>query len=340
MSRLRRIGPVLGLIVLAPFVGEFLLGNLTAGDFALGVLLAPLYGCGALLVRELGRRAAGWPTMICLAAAYALIEEGPVDQLLWNDAYAGHDYLSGPSFVPALGMSVELTQSILALHTVWSICVPIALVETLVPGRRARPWLGRTGLIVTAAVHALGAVLVFWGNYAEERFLASPAQLAGIGVVIAALVAAGFGLRARALPRLEGRAPPARIAGAAALAGTSAYWAPLVLVTAEWYEWAGVAVWLVIAVVGGVLVSRWSRRAGWDQRHRFALAAGATLTYVWTAFPLRPEAGGPLGADLVSNAVFGGVAVALLLWAGRVAVRFPAAEDPIVPGRSGPEAVP
>jgi hypothetical protein len=331
MSRLRRIGPVCGLIVLAPFVGEFLLGNLTAGDFALGVVLAPLYGCGALLVRELGRRAAGWPTMICLAAAYALIEEGPVDQLLWNDTYAGHDYLSGPSYIPALGMSVELTQSVLALHTVWSICVPIAIVETLVPGRRTRPWLTRTGLIVTAAVYALGAGLVFWGNYAEERFLASPGQLAGIGVVIAALVAAGFGLRTRALPPLEGRAPPARGAGIAALAGTSAYWAPLVLVTAEWYEWAGVVVWLVVAAAGGVLVSRWSRRAGWDQRHRFALAAGAALTYVWTAFPLRPEAGGPLGTDLLSNAVFGGVAVALLLWAGRVAARHPAAADPTGP---------
>ena len=86
---------------LAPFVGEFLLGNLTLADPWLGLLLAPLYGCGALLVRELGRRGAGgWPRMLLLAAAYALIEEGPVDQLLWNDSYAGENLLSGDSFIP------------------------------------------------------------------------------------------------------------------------------------------------------------------------------------------------------------------------------------------------
>ncbi len=36
-------------------------------------------------------------------------------------------------------MSVELPQAILALHTVWSILVPIALVETCAPKRRTEP---------------------------------------------------------------------------------------------------------------------------------------------------------------------------------------------------------
>ena len=86
---MRRVAPAIGLFLLAPFVGEFLLGNLTLGELGLGILLAPLYGCGALLVREVARRTGrGWPTMALLAAAYALIEEGPVDQLLWNDSYA------------------------------------------------------------------------------------------------------------------------------------------------------------------------------------------------------------------------------------------------------------
>jgi hypothetical protein len=42
-------------------------------------------------------------------------------------------------------MSVELTLTIFALHTVWSICVPIAIVGAFVPHRRAEPWLGRVG---------------------------------------------------------------------------------------------------------------------------------------------------------------------------------------------------
>ncbi|MQA83160.1 MAG: DUF998 domain-containing protein [Streptosporangiales bacterium] len=322
MAALRRLGPALGLFLLAPFVGEFLLGNLTVRELAFAPLLAPLYGCGALLVRELTRRSGGgWPTIVMLAAAYALIEEGPVDQLLWNDSYAGHDYLHGDSYLPALGMSVELTQTILALHTVWSICVPIAIVETFVPDRRTTPWLGRTGLTITGVLYVLGAVLVFWGNYTVERFVASPAQLAGIGVVILALVVLAFGVRSRRLPSVGGVAPPARLVGAASLAATSVYWGPAVLVTAGWYEWIGVAVWFLVAAVAVLLVSRWSRQRGWDHRHRFALAAGAALTYVWTAFPLRPEGGGSLTIDLVSNAAFGAVAIIVLVLAGRVAAR-------------------
>jgi hypothetical protein len=259
----RRLGPVFGLFFVAPFVGEFLLGNLTLADPWLGLLLAPLYGCGALLVRELGRRGGGgWPSMVLLAAAYALIEEGPVDQLLWNDSYAGQDLLSGDSFIPAIGMSVELTLTILALHGVWSICVPIAIVEAFVPQHRTEPWLGRLGLSVAGALYALGAGLVFWGNYYEERFLASPGQLAGIGAVIVALVAAAYAIKDRQLPRLSASAPPPWIVGVTGLLLTSAWWGPAVLVTAGWYEWVGVAIWVLAVTVGVVLVSRWSRQTG------------------------------------------------------------------------------
>ena len=122
-----------------------------------------------------------------------------------------------------------------------------------------------------------------------------------------------------------------------ALAGTSAYWGPAVLVGAERYEWAGVAVWCVVAVLGVTVVTRWSHQDGWDQRHRFALAAGATLTYVWTAFPVRPDVAAPLAVDLVSNAVFGGVAVTILVFAARMAARSVAVPAPV---RSDHESIP
>ncbi|MEI5101111.1 DUF998 domain-containing protein [Streptomyces sp. PmtG] len=311
--------PVLALFLLAPFVGEFLLGNLTVSQLGLGVVLAPLYGCGALLVRETARRTGGgWPAIGLLAAAYALMEEGPVDQLLWNDSYAGQDLLHGPSYVPALGTSVELVQAVLALHTVWSVCVPIALVEACVPARRTTPWLGRRGYVITGVVYALGAALVFWGNYAEEHFLASPAQLALCGAVIAALVVLAT-RRRRPRPRVSGTAPAPWRVGAAALAATSLYWGPAVLLTDDWFEWPGVVVWCAVAVVGVCAVGRWSRHEGWGARHVCALAGGALLTYVWAAFPVRPEDGGSLTADLVSNAVCAALALAVLARAVRSA---------------------
>ncbi|QDQ15677.1 DUF998 domain-containing protein [Streptomyces spectabilis] len=325
-------GPVLALFLLAPFVGEFLLGNLTVPELGLGVLLAPLYGCGALLVREAARRTGGgWPVIALLAAAYALIEEGPVDQLLWNDSYAGQDLLHGPSYVPGLGTGVELVQAVLALHTVWSVCVPIALVEACVPARRTTPWLGRRGLVVTAVAYVLGAALVFWGNYAEEHFLASPAQLALCGAVVVGLVVLALRLARRgARPPVAGSAPAPWRVGAAALAGTSLYWGPSVLLTADWFEWIGVALWCAVAGFGVRAVGRWSRQEGWGARHVCALAAGALLTYVRAAFPVRPESGGSLTADLVSNAVCGALALTVLARAVRTA-RLAESERPMTP---------
>jgi len=269
----RRIAPALGLFVLAPFVGELLLGNLAISEFDLALLLAPLYGGGALLIRETARRAGrGWPTIVLLAAAYALVEEGPVDQLIWNHSYAGHDYLTGPSFVPPLGTSVEAVQSILALHTIWSICVPIALVETL---SRRGPWLRARGLVFFGLLFLAGSAFVFFGNYSEEHFMARWWQVAYVGVAILLLIV--FAFRVRLAGELPGAAPSPLVVCLASLVTTSAYWGSVTLIGADWFEWVGVAIWCVVVALGIVLVTRWSRQAGWDQRHRFALAAGAVL---------------------------------------------------------------
>jgi hypothetical protein len=91
---------------------------------------------------------------------------------------------------------------------------------------------------------------------------------------------------------------------------TSAWWGPEVLVTPDWYEWINVVVWCAAAIIGLVLIVRWSRREGWDQRHRLALAAGATATYIWVGFPVPPTTGGAF--DTFSNALFAAIAVAIL----------------------------
>jgi hypothetical protein len=76
---LRRVAPALGLFFLSPLVGEFLLGNVSIDALPIGLTMAPMYGGGAVLIREVARRAGkGWPTMILLALAFGAIEEGLV----------------------------------------------------------------------------------------------------------------------------------------------------------------------------------------------------------------------------------------------------------------------
>ncbi len=68
------------LALLSPIMAEMLSGSSPPLEFFAGlgfVFLIPLYGGGALLVRELTIRwDKGWATVIALGAAYGIIEEG------------------------------------------------------------------------------------------------------------------------------------------------------------------------------------------------------------------------------------------------------------------------
>jgi hypothetical protein len=95
----------LALLLLAPWVGEFLLGNISIRRFPALIILTLLYGCGALLIREVTRRTRrGWLTILLLGAAYGIIEAGIVDQSMFNPSFEGWDF-QAVTPVPALGIS-------------------------------------------------------------------------------------------------------------------------------------------------------------------------------------------------------------------------------------------
>src|SRR3954447_5423673 len=85
-----RVLPAFTLFLVAPLVAEFLLGNLPITWLFTLVLLAPMYGGGALLIREVVRRSGrGLGAMLVLGVAYGLVEEGLVTQSLFNPGYVG-----------------------------------------------------------------------------------------------------------------------------------------------------------------------------------------------------------------------------------------------------------
>ena len=85
--------PVLALLVLSPIGAELLAAyNDTTGRplALLGnlVFFAALYGCPALLIRELARRTGrGWPAILLLSAAAGLLQAGVLDQSLFSESY-------------------------------------------------------------------------------------------------------------------------------------------------------------------------------------------------------------------------------------------------------------
>jgi hypothetical protein len=294
---------VAGLFLLAPLVGEYLLGNVSIVDLPALPVLALLYGSGAILVRELARRTGrGWPAMLCLGLAYGLLEAGPIDQTLFNPP--GVDG-AGATYLPAVGLSAANALAFVVGHAVWSIGVPIAVVEALARGRRTTPWLGRAGLWITGVLYLLGAVLVFRHMERAEQFLAPLPWRLGAAVVAAGLAGLAFAIARRPRPPAERPAPSPRLVGLVAFA-----LATLFFLKSE--SWAGTAFGVLVAVTAAALVARWSRRAGWGQRHRLALAGGALLTYAWGGFLLSFLLGRTDPVHYLGNALLAAAAVALL----------------------------
>ncbi|MCK9317036.1 hypothetical protein [Methanoculleus sp.] len=297
-----------------------MLGNLAITMLPVLIVMAPMYGGGALLIREVVRRTGrSWPGMIVLALAYAVLEEGIITQSLFNPGYLGENLLDY-GFLPSPGIALPWTLYVLTLHTVWSISVPIALVETLFPERRTIPWLGRPGLVITGILFAAGSIAIAAATLSTEAFVAPVPQLAAAVVIIIALIVAAFSLPpALHRPASTRPAPNAWTVGAFALAAGSIFMLTtiftLTLRLSPW--WTPVALFLLLdaAVIAAVL--SWSGRQGWGDRHRLALAGGALLTYAWYAFPQPSVFLGNSAIDLIGNAVFAAGAILLIAVAAR-----------------------
>jgi hypothetical protein len=310
---MRRVAPAIALYFLSPLVAEFLLGDFTVTMLPLLLLLGPMYGGGALLIREVVRRTGrGWPSIVLLALAYGIVEEAVTTESLFDPDYA-HAHLLDHGYLPALGIAVPWTIFVLTLHVVWSISTPIALTEGLVPARRTTPWLRTPGLVIAAVLFVIGAAGTIAGSYANDHFVAPWPRLL-IAIVIAVAVAVTALRLPRAADRTTGGAPapsPWLALAVALVAGG------LFMAIRELPTWPAVAVGLVdlAAIAGTVLL--WSRRAGWNERHLLALASAALLTYAGHAFFTTPlEGGGPVITP-VSHAVFALAALALIAVAAR-----------------------
>ncbi|WP_433430811.1 hypothetical protein [Nonomuraea sp. CA-141351] len=319
-----RVAPAIGLFLLAPMDAEFLMGNMAVTNVAVVLGTIPLYGAGALFIREAARRTGrGWPAILAFGLAYGMFEEAFLTQTLWDENWANVRILDY-GYMPALGTAPPWIMFMAGVHTIWSISVPIAITETLAGSRRTTPWLGKRGFLAVGVIFALYFAGGAAATAAGKGLLTGPAQFIGAAVVVAALVVLGLRLR-RSAPTVEGRAPgPWAVFAFALVAG-----AIFVLLYAvdptglsPWLAipipaWGSVLIYLALFATVGLLVRRWSHRSNWSDAHRLALAAGAMLTYAWHSFPWKVIVPASQAADLTSNAIMTVGAVVLLLIASR-----------------------
>lgn len=272
------------------------------------MLLLPIYGGGALLIREVTRRTGrGWPTIFLLAAAYGVIEAGLADQSLFNPSF----FDAAPEKVapiPLLGISAYDTLTCVVGHAIWSISVPIAIVEMLTPARNRTPWLGKTGLAITGFLYLIGCAIVFSFIYAEEKFIASPAQLMGAGAVTLVLIVVAFSLKkkTRLTVLSSGTLIKPWMLGIGSFVAASLFFA-------KPESWAGVIMGVIILCVAWLLVRHWSSHQGWRIQHQFALVAGAVLTYAWGGFTVTWFLWPDNSIAWIGNVLFALIAIALLI---------------------------
>jgi hypothetical protein len=316
----RSIAAAIGLFFLAPFIAEYLLGDLPITLLVALVLMAPMYGGGALLIRELVRRAGrGWPSIFLLAIAYGILEEAFTTQSLFNPNYLGRNFhLLDPAYIPALGIGAWWTIFVLTLHVAWSICTSIALAEALVPSRSTTPWLGPVGLSIATLLFVIGAVVMTRMSYAKDHYLASHMQFISVAILIVVLAVAAF-----LLPRDEPATAPGSVSnpwltGLIALALASG----ILLVQQNWNWWAALAIFALDAVAL-ILIFLWSKRTAWSPLHKLALAAGAALAYGWHSFTKPPLVGNvSTTVGLMGDAIFTLTVVVLIALAALRNTRF------------------
>lgn len=285
---LKRAAPAFLLIFLSPLVAEYLCGSMGMAQMSALPVLILLYGGGALLIREMARRSGrGYGTILLLALAYGILEEGIWDQSLFNPHFNGL-HLLDYGFVPQIGLAVPFTLFVLTIHVVWSITVPVALAE-LLSGHPAEPWLNRPGLVVTMLVYLAGGILILYYSVKMQHFMAAPAQVAASVTAAMLCIFLAFLLPS---PNRNSHAKvlPSWCVALLSFVASSAF----ILLYAQGPKilaqlWPLIALGMLVLILGGLWWGgRIRSQAQWTDTHSFALAGGALLTYVWLGFLNEP----------------------------------------------------
>lgn len=303
---------VVVLFLLAPALAELLTGSAPPVEFlspAAFTLLVTLYGSGAILVRELRVRwkKGYWPTVFVLGAAYGIIEEGLTCKSFFSPTWQDLGILgvygrwAGVNWIWSLDLTV--------FHTVFSIAIPIFIVELLFPEQRETRWLGRLGM--TAFWLLLVAVTAF-------GFLAFPYHPSFLHVLLTIGVVVTLFLLARLLPTQQPTPKQGwllwpicfTIAGFGATAFfLAAHWVLPELGLPVWLTMTATILWLIATVWA---VHAMSRGGIWNDKHKLGLITGALLFWMLLA-PLQEIAPDRLD-DTTGLTVVAFLTLLLLIW--------------------------
>ena len=158
-----KIPPALALFLIAPVFGELFSGSSPLNEFinpVTFITLALLYGCGAIIARELRLRwQKGWLSLLLLGFAYGIYEEGVMVQSFFDPTWMDLGNLA--VYGRVAGVNWVWAQHLTIFHAVISIIASIAFVEMLYPQQRSESWVKSRRWWIANWVGLLGVYLVW-----------------------------------------------------------------------------------------------------------------------------------------------------------------------------------
>jgi len=304
---MKRLSPAIALLLIAPTVGELISGSAPPPEFFhpfTVIIFIMLYGCGALLCRELVVRwGKGWTSLLLLGMAYGIFEEGIVVRSFFDPTWM--DLGAMATYGRFLGVNWVWVEHLTHYHTLFSVIISVTIVELLYPDRRAERWISKRGLI---------ACWICLGLMVPIGYLLTPYDSPDIWIVLTWASILGLGLIARSIPaRLL---PPKSVP----TPGTRRFW---------WLAFVGFLTYFIgvyymsesailpfpvmmilLLILDGIalwLVLRWNGNGtSWDDRHRLAMVSGG----LWVFIILSPLPGNSAQTGML----FVAIATAIALW--------------------------
>jgi hypothetical protein len=303
-----------------------------------------LYGGGALLIREIVRRQRmGWTSILLLGGAYGIFEEGLVVNT-WANPWLPQVCTIVKGRASGLcnysrfgGVILSWASSLTIFHAVVSITIPILLVELVFAGRAPRPWLGRklTTLLILGELLILAAGQ-FLNIYSfRQHGLAAPPvgpYLLEVGLMVILAIVALRGTPAA----ISESGPTARAAPRLWTLRIFAFFGMLVNIALPYVSKSAhipfpleLLVNAVLLLLVGWRIFSWSRRRGWGDQQRLALASGALGFFIVVWAPILELAGSAGGSPTRGSLIWAlGYLIFLLVLAGKVARRPTGNENP------------
>lgn len=313
-----RWAPAATLLILSPVLAEVMFGATRISTLFLLIPQICIYGCAALVIREVARRQQrSWLAIFFLGMLYAILQECIITQTSVSPVLSGGD----PSQIYgwAYGISWVYLLWALVYESMWAIVLPIMLVELLFPARRDESWVGGRGMAVAAAAFVIASIAV-WYRFTQVGILPGKAFEAPLPVIAAALAgAAGFAVVAltpwtkKAAATQPGKhAAPPWLVGLAGFGLSLPWFALPVLVFAGPVPFSAsfpILVALVWAAGALFLLYRWTSSQAWTDENQLALIIGALSASMLAGYL---ESGIQLPLDLVGKLIFNLMAVLLL----------------------------